>query len=412
MVDRFNNRKIINDPIYGFIRVPSSLIYKIIDHPFFQRLRRIKQTGFTSLVYPGANHTRFQHSLGAMDLMRRAISALRNKGYEITEEEEHAALIAILLHDIGHGPFSHSLEHSIVKDVSHEELSILFMKRINKEFDGELDLAIQIFEGTYKKKFLHQLVSSQLDMDRLDYLKRDSFYTGVSEGVVSVDRIISMLEVVNDELAVEQKGIYNIENFIVARRLMYWQVYLHKTVIVSETLLINILLRARELVHNGVEVWATPALKYFLKKHYNKEDFQDLSVLTMFSQLDDYDVMISIKQWLNHPDKILSMLADNIINRKLPAIILQKDHFKIDEIIKLRKRASQLYDISEEEVDYIINYDHTSNLAYNPELGRINILFRDGHVEDVSNAADQLNISVLSHSVVKHFLIYPKELRD
>lgn len=411
MSQAYNKRKIVNDPVYGFVRIPSEMIFKIIGHRWFQRLRRIRQTGLTALVYPGANHTRFQHSIGAMYLMGQAIAALRLKDYKISVEEERAAQIAILLHDIGHGPFSHSLENSIVQGVSHEDISQIFMKRLNDLFRGELDMAIAIFTGTYSKRFLHQLVSSQLDMDRMDYLKRDSFFSGVAEGTINADRIISMLEIVHDDLAIESKGIYSVEKFIIARRLMYWQVYLHKAVIASEYLLVNVLKRARYLTMNGRELWGTPSLLYFLKNNCNKESFQNPEVLNMFSLLDDYDIISALKVWQDDEDKILSFLSNCIINRNLGAIEVRSEEFSEEEINNIRQRAMKVYSLTEDETDYIVCYDHTSNLAYDPSLGRINILYKDGKIEDISTASDQLNISVLSQPVTKYFLIYPKTLR-
>ena len=332
-VSKSNSLKIINDPIYGFIQIPYEIIFELIEHPFFQRLRRIRQLGMTHLVYPGAHHTRFHHAIGAMHLMTTAVEVLRNKGHIILEKEAEAVAIAILLHDIGHGPFSHALEDSIVKSIHHEEISTLFMDRLNKDMNGRLDLALSIFRNQYPKKFLHQLVSSQLDMDRLDYLNRDSFFTGVSEGVISSERIIKMLEIYNDELVIQDKGIYSIEKFIVARRLMYWQVYLHKTVVSAETLLINILKRAKHLVRNGCELFATPAFLHFLKGDYTKEDFlRDSSNLEKFALLDDSDISIAVKVWSTHSDKILSDLCQRMVNRRLFKIILRDTPFEQSEI--------------------------------------------------------------------------------
>ncbi|MFA8449830.1 MAG: HD domain-containing protein [Bacteroidales bacterium] len=411
MITGYSKRKILNDPIYGFIKFPFEIIYQIMDHPWFQRLRRIKQTGLTSLVYPGANHSRFQHSLGAMHLMQEAIKVLRIKGHSINKEEERGALIAIMLHDIGHGPFSHSLENSIVDKLSHEDLSEIFMQFFNEIFRNELDLALEIFKDKYSKKFLHQLVSSQLDVDRLDYLKRDSFYTGVVEGTVNADRIISMLELAEGELAVESKGIYSVEQFIIARRLMYWQVYLHKAVIASEYLLVSILKRAKFLVETGVKVWSTPSLSFFLTNQLEKKDFNEQKVLQRFSELDDYDVLASIKVWASHKDKVLSYLAKSIINRSLGAIELRDESFSEEDIDKYRKKTMQILGFTRDEVDYVVINDFTFNLAYNPNLGRINILNKKGITKDISLASDQLNISVLSNPVTKSFLIYPKEIR-
>ena len=401
-----NKRKIFNDPIYGFISLPYEIIFDLIEHPYFQRLRRIKQLGLTNLVYPGALHTRFHHAMGAMHLMEQAIEEIRSKGHEITDEEAKAVTIAILLHDIGHGPFSHALEHSIVNNVSHEYISQLFMSRLNTEFKGELALAIKIFQNKYHKKFLHQLVSSQLDMDRLDYLKRDSFFTGVSEGVISSDRIIKMLNVANDQLAVEAKGIYSIEKFIIARRLMYWQVYLHKTVLSAENLLVHILKRAKELAQKKVELFCTPALKTFLYTQYNKADFKNNpELLDTFAALDDYDIMASIKVWTTHKDSVLSMLCKQLINRRLFKVEMQSEDFKKAKINEIKKKIRKQYQLNDTEVNYFVFSGNVTNDAYR---GGINILFKDGTVDDIAKASDQLNIDVLTKTVKKYYLCYPK----
>ena len=406
-----NKKKILNDPIYGFITVPYDIIFDLIEHPYFQRLRRIKQLGLTDLVYPGALHTRFHHAIGAMHLMGQAIEVIRSKGHEISEEEALGATIAILLHDIGHGPFSHALEHSIVDGISHEELSTLFMDDLNKEFDGQLDLALSIFRNTYHKKFLHQLVSSQLDMDRLDYLKRDSFYSGVSEGVISTERIIRMLNVVNDELAIEEKGIYSIEKFIIARRLMYWQVYLHKTVLAAENLLVKILQRAKELANDKVELFCTPALKEFLYQHHNLKSFQDnKSLLVTFSKLDDYDIFSSIKVWQEHDDPVLSILCKMMVNRKLFKIQLQRTKFSTKEIEQTIAKASKILPFDYKELSYFVFQDSIINNAYNPKMDKINILLKNGEVLDITEAGDNFNIRSLSQPVKKHFLCFPKQI--
>ena len=406
-----NKRKIINDPIYGFVSIPSELIYDLINHPYFQRLRRIKQLGLTNLVYPGALHTRFHHAIGAMHLMQEAVLTLKQKDVIISEEEEEAVLIAILLHDIGHGPFSHALEHSIVKGISHETISSLLMDRLNKEFKGSLSLAIKIFNGAYNKLFLHQLVSSQLDMDRLDYLKRDSFFTGVSEGVISSDRIIKMLNVVKNELVVEQKAIYSIEKFLIARRLMYWQVYLHKTVLSAETLLVTILKRAKELAAKGHELFATPALQLFLKHDFKKIDFKkDESLLDKFSKLDDSDVMASIKVWSENPDKILSKLCSNLLDRKLFRIEMQSASIDSNYKNKLLEKVCKAYKITKKEASYFVFTDKVNNSAYNADKFNINILMSKGQLLDVAEASDQLNIQSLSKTVTKYFICYPKEI--
>lgn len=407
--NNFNNKqKIINDPVYGFITLPNDIIFDIIEHPFYQRLRRIKQLGMSHLVYPGALHTRFHHTLGATHLMGKAIQTLRWKGHEITKDEETAALIAILLHDIGHGPFSHTLEHSIVKGVSHEELSSLFMRHLSKEFDGALDLALLIFEDRYEKSFLHQLVSSQLDMDRMDYLNRDSFYTGVSEGVIGSDRIIEMLNVVDNQLVVEQKGIYSIEKFLVARRLMYWQVYMHKTVVCSEVMLSFILKRAKELVGQGEDLFASPAFTLFLENDFTLADFQkDTSLLEQFALLDDYDILGAVKVWQHHTDKTLSLLSNWLINRKLFKIEIAKVPFSDERINFEKEFVRTKYGIEDEFLGYFVATDVLTNNAYNENKERINLLLKNGTVVDVSKASDNLNISALTKPVEKFYLCFP-----
>ncbi len=408
-----NKKKIINDPIYGFVTIPGELIYDLINHPYFQRLRRIKQLGLTNLVYPGALHTRFHHAIGAMHLMQDAIQTLKQKNVDISAAEEEAVLIAILLHDIGHGPFSHALEHSLVNGISHETISSLFMSRLNEAFSGKLSLAIQIFNNQHKKKFLHQLVSSQLDMDRLDYLKRDSFFTGVSEGVISSDRIIKMLAVVKNELVVEHKAIYSIEKFLIARRLMYWQVYLHKTVLSAENLLVNILKRAKELSAKGEILFATPALQFFLQKNYTINDFKkDKNILQQFSKLDDHDVVASIKVWSEHEDKILSRLCLQILERKLFKVEIQNAPISKKLITTLTQKVSRLYGISKKEAHYFVFTDTVNNSAYSAKSIHINILMKNGKLVDVADASDLLNIQSLSKPVTKHFICYPKDLID
>jgi len=406
-----NKRKIINDPIYGFVTIPNELIYDLINHPYFQRLRRIKQLGLTNLVYPGALHTRFHHAIGAMHLTQEAVLTLRQKDIAISDEEEQAVLIAILLHDIGHGPFSHALEHSLVRGINHEAISSLLMDKLNKEFKGRLSMAIKIFNGDYKKQFLHQLVSSQLDMDRLDYLKRDSFFTGVSEGVISSDRIIKMLNVVKDELVVEQKAIYSIEKFLIARRLMYWQVYLHKTVLSAETLMVNILKRAKELSAQGIDLFATPALQLFLKNNFTRADFEkDDSLLDRFSKLDDADVMASVKAWSEGSDKILSRLCMNILDRKLFRIEIQNTAISPSYKQQLIKKVCEKYKISEKEATYFVITDKVNNSAYNSNKFNIHILM-NGELVDVAKASDLMNLQSLSKTVTKYFICYPKELK-
>jgi len=411
-MNTFSNKlKIFNDPIYGFVSIPYEIIYDLIDHPYFQRLRRIKQLGLTNLVYPGALHTRFHHAMGAMHLMGQAIDTIRSKGHEITDEEAKGVTIAILLHDIGHGPFSHALEHSIVSNVNHEDISELFMDNLNTAFNGELSLAIKIFQNKYKKKFLHQLVSSQLDMDRLDYLKRDSFFTGVSEGVISTERIIKMLNVVNDELVVEAKGIYSIEKFIIARRLMYWQVYLHKTVLSAENMLVHILKRAKELAEKKVDLFCTPSLRTFLYNKYSKEDFiKNPKVLLAFADLDDYDIMASVKVWASEPekDKVLALLSSMLLNRGLFGVELQNQPFKDDKIASFKKEAKKKLGLTEKEVNYFVFTGNVTNDAYRSDKIRINILFKDGLVRDIADASDQLSIDVLAKTVKKYYLCFPK----
>jgi HD superfamily phosphohydrolase len=403
--------KIINDPIYGFIQIPNDLVFALIEHPYYQRLRRIKQLGMTYLVYPGSNHTRFHHALGAMHLASEAVEALRFKGQEITDDEANGVLIAVLLHDIGHGPFSHALESSIVSGIHHEELSALFMQRLNEEFDGQLTTAIDIFNDRYPKKFLHQLVSSQLDMDRLDYLSRDSFFTGVSEGVISYDRIIKMLDVVDDTLVVEAKGIYSVEKFIIARRLMYWQVYLHKTVLAAESVLVNILKRARELAFLGEDVFGTTALKTFLTKVVTIEDFRDNPhYLDLFSQLDDYDIMASLKEWCNHSDRILSFLSKNLVNRSLFKIEIQNNAFNRADINEVKMRTKKVFGLTNNEINYFVMHDSITNSAYSPQSEQISIKYKDGTVKDIATASDQYNIQSLAKTVQKYYLIYPKQI--
>ncbi len=404
-----NKLKIVNDPIYGFITIPYEIVFDIIEHPYYQRLRRIKQLGLTSLVYPGALHTRFHHAMGAMYLMGEAIEVLKAKGIEISDAEAEGVTLAILLHDIGHGPFSHALETSIVNGISHEDISLLFMDKLNKHFNNKLSLAISIFKNEYKKKFLHQLVSSQLDMDRLDYLMRDSFFTGVSEGVISAERIIKMLTVVNDSLAIEAKGIYSIEKFIVARRLMYWQVYLHKTVLAAEILLVNILKRAKELILKGEKLFATPSLLLFLENKFTKSDFESKeSILQEFSQLDDYDIYASVKVWMKHPDKVMSEMCSMLINRQLFKIELQNSAFSSEQIQATREQIKKAKHLNDSEIDYYVFTDKVTNSAYKSNDEKINILFKNGELKDLATASDQLNISALSKTVEKYFLCYPK----
>lgn len=402
--------KILNDPIYGFIKIPQGLLFDIISLPCFQRLRRIRQLGLTNLVYPGANHNRLQHALGAMHLMQEAIDVLRLKGVEITLEESEGVLIAILLHDIGHGPFSHSLEYNIIDSLTHEDLSLMFMEEINKKFNGKLNIAIQIFKNTYKKKFLHQLVSGQLDTDRLDYLNRDSFFTGVTEGVIGAERIIKMFDVVDDELVVEEKGIYSVEKFLIARRLMYWQVYLHKTVISAERLLINIMKRAKELSKNGSNIFAPPHLQFFLETNINKNYINNNTdlILKNFSLLDDDDIMSSIKVWMNSSDKILSRLSAMLVNRNLYRATVQKHKFKPAEITKIKEQIKNEYNLTENEISYFVSEGDIWNKTYSYDNENIRILLKSGETIDITKVSDMLNLSFLSKKDKKYYLCYPK----
>lgn len=403
-----NKLKILNDPIYGFITIPNTLIFDIIEHPHFQRLRRVTQMGFSNLVYPGANHTRFHHAIGCMHLMQKAVRVLRFKGIEISDDEADALYIAILLHDIGHGAFSHALEHSIVNGISHEEISLKFMKKLNEEFDGKLSLAIQIFEGNYKRKFFYQLISSQLDIDRLDYLKRDSFYTGVTEGNISSDRLIAMMNVANDELVIEKKGIYSVEKFIIARRLMYWQVYLHKTGLVAENMLMRILQRAKELATKNIDLPATKTLQYFLYNPITEENFTD-DTLEVFAKLDDYDVLSAIKEWITHSDKVLSELANMIMNRNLFKIKMQDEIFSNEEVEALQQKLATRLNVDSDLASYFVFQDTVSNQAYNTK-NPIKILVKESETVDIASASDQLNLQALTKPVKKYYLCFPKKM--
>jgi hypothetical protein len=408
-VNRNNKKKIINDPIYGFIAIPDDFIFDIIEHPYMQRLRRITQLGLSHLVYPGAIHSRFQHVLGAMHLMSQATAVLKRKGHEISEEEERGVLLAILLHDIGHGPFSHALEFDIVNSVNHEDISSFFIQRLEKEFGSDLNVALSIFQNGHPKPFLHQLVSSQLDMDRLDYLNRDSFYSGVSEGIIGSDRLIEMLQVHEGNLVIEEKGIYSIEKFIVARRLMYWQVYLHKTVVSAEYMLIYTLRRAKYLVKEGISVFSTPALSYFLKQDVLLEDFEIKSeVIDHFSQLDDYDILTSIKVWSTHEDQVLRFLSGCIVNRRLFKIEISKKPFSSKIIDSKKQDLINTSGFAKEDVEYLVFSDVLTNKAYNQSRQNINILMKSGDIVDLIEASDNLNISALAQPVEKYFLCYPE----
>lgn len=403
-----NKRKIINDPVYGFITIPFDLVFDLIEHPIFQRLRRIKQLGLTHYVYPGALHTRFHHALGAMHLMQQAIKVLRQKGVNISVEEEQAAIIAILLHDVGHGPFSHTLEHTIM-NIHHEDLSVFLMEVLNEAFGGKLDLAIKIFKKEYHKKFLYQLVSSQLDMDRMDYLNRDSFFTGVAEGVIGYDRIIKMLSVVDNELVVEEKGIYSIEKFLIARRIMYWQVYLHRTVLSAEQMLIRALTRAKFLLQNGHEVFASDSLNYFMKQSILGQDLIDNrdEILNHYIQLDDVDIMSSLKKWSSHDDKVLALISKGLVNRRLFRIEIQNVPFDDDIVQQLRDNVRQALndEVTDEALEYLVFTGSESNRTYSKGKQEIKVSFKKGEVMPISEVTD---FEISPKSTTKHYICYPK----
>jgi len=404
-----NKKKIINDPVYGFISIPSELVYDVISHPYFQRLRYIKQLGMTHLVYPGALHTRFHHALGAMHLMSLAIEVLRSKGHTITEGEEEAATLAILLHDIGHGPFSHALEHSLVTGIKHEDISSKLMQDLNDHFDGKLSHAIEVFNGTYPKRFLHQLISGQLDLDRMDYLNRDSFFTGVSEGVISFDRIIKMFNVFDDDLVIEEKGIYSIEKFLIARRLMYWQVYLHKTVISGEMILVKLLERAKELAAAGEDLFASPSLNYFLKNDISETNFfEQHENLEHFTNLDDQDIYAAVKVWVKHPDKILSKLCQMLTARNLYKVEMGNEMAPKDRVDFLKNATIDLLNIKPEEARYFVFTDAIQNRAYNAGVGNIKILMKNNDIVDIAKASDLSNLESLQKTVEKYILCYPR----
>ena len=402
-------RKIINDPVFGFITIPNEFIYKLIQHPYLQRLNRIRQLGLAAFVYPGAQHTRFLHSLGAMYLMDEALQQLRLKNNVITEDEYIGALSCILLHDTGHGPFSHVLEHTLVTKVQHETISLLLMERLNKEWPNQFEICLSIFKDEYPKHFLHQLVSGQLDVDRLDYLRRDSYFTGVTEGNIGSARIIKMLDVRNDKLVVESKGIYSIENFLTSRRLMYWQVYLHKTAVAAEKTLINTLMRAKELAQNGADLFASPSLSYFLRHDATEEDFRENpEVLNLFLNLDDNDIWSALKVWSIHPDLVLSLLSKALINRKLFKIEISRrphENHKIDQHVKLLMKH---FKISDHEARYLVSSDIITTDMYNEYDDSIDILYRDESIRDISEASDMLNIDLLSKKVEKYYFAYYK----
>lgn len=405
-MSQINKLKILNDPIYGFITIPNTLIYDLIQHPYFQRLRRISQMGMSYLVYPGAHHTRFHHALGCMHIMQKAVQTLRFKGVSISNEEENALYVTILLHDIGHGPFSHALEHSVI-EVHHEELSLLFMEQLNKEFNGQLSLAIQIFKGEYHRKFMLQLISSQLDMDRMDYLKRDSFYTGVNEGNINSERLIQMLNVKDDFLVMEEKGIYSIEKFLMARRLMYWQAYLHKTSVVAELTLTKILKRAKELVVKGENLYGSPFLLNFMNSKFELNEINK-EVLDQFSNLDDYDVLGAIKQWQFHDDFVLSSLCKMIIHRHLLKIEITEDKVNKIKFLDLKEKYISEYKLLEKDIEYFVFKGKLKNEAYSKSSEPIRILKKDGSIENVVEASDQMHLKALSKPVTKYFICYPK----
>ena len=401
-----NKLKIINDPIYGFIHIPSTLVFDIIEHPYFQRLRRINQMALSYLVFPGAKHTRFEHVLGCVFLMQKTVEMLRFKGVQISDKEAEGLYIAILLHDIGHGPFSHAMEHSIVEGISHEEISLRFMQELNKVFNGKLETAIAIFQGTYPRKFMHQLISGQLDMDRADYLKRDSFYTGVAEGNINSERLISMLNVRNDELVVEEKGLYSVEKFLIARRLMYWQVYLHKTSVAAEQILIRLLNRAKELVQQGQKLTMSTALAFFVKNKISKNNFSQ-EVLEMFARLDDTDIISAMKEWQFYPDVVLSKLSKMLLNRDLLKIKVRLNDFEEQKIKRLQK-LSLAKGVEEKDMKYFVFTGVMTNRAYNPGKEIIKILTKNGRVVDLTKTSEAINLEPLSQVTERYYICYPK----
>lgn len=401
--------KIINDPIFGFIKIPRGVLLNVVEHPLMQRLSRIKQLGLTSMVYPSAQHTRFQHSIGAFHLMSEAISSLTRKGIFIFDSEAEAVEAAILMHDIGHGPFSHVLEHTLISGINHEEISLLMMEQINREMKGELNLALKIFKNEYPKKFLHQLISSQLDMDRLDYLRRDSFFTGVTEGNIGSARIIKMLDVHEDSLVVNAKGLYTIENYLMSRRLMYWQVYLHKTTVSSEKVLVNALSRAKRLAEEGKNIFATPCLKYFLYNNIDAQTFRnDENAQRYYSMLDDNDIWSSLKVWMESEDKILSVLASDIINRRIFKAEVSDEPFDEAYIEEIKDRLSKHLHISKEDTGYLVNTDTVRKDMYDINDDHINMLQKDGTVKDISESSDLLNTALLSKKICKYYLCYQR----
>ena len=401
--------KIINDPVFGFIKIPKGILYGIVEHPLFQRLNRINQLGLASVVYPGARHTRFQHSLGAFHLMSEAIQNLQQKGQFIFDSEAEAVQAAILMHDIGHGPFSHVLENTLIHGISHEEISLMMMEEINRSVNGQLNLAISIFKGEYPKNFLHQLISSQLDMDRLDYLRRDSFYTGVTEGNIGSARIIKMLNVIDDSLVVEQKGIYSLENYLTTRRLMYWQVYLHRTCVAYEKVLVNMLKRAKELIRKGQQVFASPALLYFLENDIDAEWFATHpEVLQNYSELDDSDIWSAMKAWKHHQDKILSTLATDMLDRKIFKVEVLEEMPTEDRLEELKRTIAQKMDIAYEDAHYMMSLNTIQKDMYNVDDDKIQILYKNGEIKDISEASELLNVQLLSKKIRKYYLCYQR----
>ncbi len=408
-LNNMNDAKIINDPVFGFIKIPRGLLYDIVRHPLMQRLNRINQLGLASVVYPGARHTRFQHSLGAFHLMSEAILSLQQKGQFIFDSEAEAVEAAILMHDIGHGPFSHVLENTLISGISHEDISLMMMEQINRDMGGRLNLAISIFKDEYPKRFLHQLISSQLDMDRLDYLRRDSFFTGVTEGNIGSARIIKMLNVVDDRLVVEQKGIYSLENYLTTRRLMYWQVYLHKTAVGYEKVLVNMLTRAKELVHNGMKVFASPALSYFLKNDVDRKWFAEHEeVLEMYEELDDSDLWSAMKAWKHSPDRILSILATDMLDRKIFKVEVHDDPVSQETIEQLQKKIAESVGIDIKDAHYLMSLNRIQKDMYSIDDDSIDILYKDGTVKDISEASEILNVALLSKKIRKYYLCYQR----
>lgn len=404
-----NDAKIINDPVFGFIKIPRGPLLDIVKHPLFQRLTRIKQLGLASVVYPGAQHTRFQHSLGAFHLMSEAVQSLSQKGIFFFDSEAEAVEAAILMHDIGHGPFSHVLENTLIKGISHEEISLMMMDKINQEMNGQLNLAIKIFKDEYPKRFLHQLISSQLDMDRLDYLRRDSFFTGVTEGNIGSARIIKMLNVVDDRLVVEQKGIYSIENYLTTRRLMYWQVYLHKATVAYEKVLVNVLLRAKHLARQGQELFATPALRFFLYNDVDADFFtSNQEALSYYELLDDNDIWSSVKTWMHHDDKILSTLSRDLAERRLFRVEVREEPIANDEIESIKDKLAKAFDVSREDAAFLMSVNTIQKDMYDIHDDHIDILYKDNTIKDIAEASEILNVALLSKKIRKYYLCYQR----